>query len=124
MIEELGGLPDGVLGFRFAGPVTREEYLGVFRPPLQAALEGGQGIRLVLVIDQDFGWFQPGAFWEDLKFGLGPGTEHHKAWERMAIVSDADWVRHALGLFGFLVPGAARVFPGTGLDEAKAWLAA
>jgi hypothetical protein len=42
MIEELGALPDGILGFRFAGPVTRAEYLGVFRPPLQAALDGGK----------------------------------------------------------------------------------
>jgi hypothetical protein len=41
----------------------------------------------------------------------------------MAIVSDADWVRHAMAVFGWMVPGEARVFPHGDLDEAKAWLA-
>jgi hypothetical protein len=40
----------------------------------------------------------------------------------MALVSDADWVRHAMGLFGWMVPGEARVFPLAQLEEAKAWL--
>jgi hypothetical protein len=123
MIEVLSDLPDGVLGFRFSGPVSREEYLEVFLPPTKATLDRGRKVRLVLVIEKDFGWFQPGAFWEDLKFGIGPGIAHHSSWERMAIVSDADWVRHAMSVFGWMVPGEARAFPGAELDAAKAWVA-
>src|SRR5688500_17915503 len=70
-----------------------------------------------------FGWFQPGAFWEDLKFGIGPGIAHHSSWERMAIVSNADWIHHAMGVFGWMVPGEARVFPGAEMDAATAWVA-
>lgn len=123
MIEVLADLPDSVLGFRFSGPVSRQEYLDVFLPPTKAMLDTGRRMRLVLAIEKDFGWFQPGAFWEDLKFGIGPGIAHHSSWERMAVVSDADWVRHAMSVFGWMVPGEARVFPGSELDTAKTWAA-
>ena len=122
MIKVLPGLPEGVLGFRFSGPVSRDEYLSVFLPPTKAELDSGRKVRLALVIDDDFGWFEPGALWEDLKFGLGPGIAHHASWERIAIVSDAAWVRHAMGLFGWMMPGEARVLSRAELDEAKAWL--
>ncbi|MET8151724.1 STAS/SEC14 domain-containing protein [Actinoplanes sp. NPDC049668] len=123
MIEVLPDLPDGALGFRFTGPISREEYVDILLPPMKAALEKG-GVRLLFVIDDDFGWFQPGAFWEDLKFGLGPALSHHKAWARIAIVSDLDWIRHAMGLFAWMMPGEARTLPKSELDQAKQWVAA
>jgi hypothetical protein len=124
MIEPLPDLPDGTLGFRFSGPVSREEYVSILLPPMQAALSGERGLRLLLVIEEDFGWFEPGAFWEDLKFGVGPARAHHKAFERTAIVSDAGWVRHAMGLFSWMMPGKAHSFPRAELDQAEDWLAA
>jgi hypothetical protein len=78
---------------------------------------------LAIAIDADFDRFEAGAVWEDLKFGFGPGLAHHSAFERMAMVSDADWVRHAIGLFGWLVPGDVRVFPLSELGGARTWLA-
>ena len=122
MIEPIPNLPGGVIGFTFSGPVSRAEYVDVLLPAMQQALEAG-GVRLAIVIDDDFGWFKAGAFWEDLKFGLGSASEHLRSWERMAIVSDADWVRHAMAVFGWMVPGEARAFTLGELDEAKAWLA-
>ncbi|XVU29019.1 STAS/SEC14 domain-containing protein [Actinoplanes sp. CA-054009] len=119
MIEALSGLPEGVLGFRLSGPVSREEYVGVFLPPMRQALDAGVEMRLMLVVGDDFSWFEPGAAWEDLKFGVG----HHKGWDRTAIVSDAGWVRHAMGLFGWMMPGEARAFTAAERDEAVNWLA-
>jgi hypothetical protein len=40
----------------------------------------------------------------------------------MALVSDIDWIRHAMGLFGWMVPGEARLFPLNELNAAKSWL--
>ena len=79
MIEPLQDLPDDVLGFRFSGSISRDEYVDVLLPALNAALEQEHRIRLLLLIEDDFGWFEPGAFWEDLKFGVGSGMVHHKA---------------------------------------------
>jgi hypothetical protein len=124
MIEPLADLPDGVLGFRFSGRVTREEYLAVLMPALKPRLEGGAKIRLAVVLDDAFDSFESGALWEDVKFGFGTGIEHVRSWERMAIVSDVDWVRHSMALFGWMVPGEAKVFSLGDLDDAKAWLGA
>ena len=107
MIDVLSDLPNDAVGFRFSGPISRDEYVDILLPPMKAALEKGE-VRLLFVIEDDFHWFQPGAFWEDLKFGLGPALTHHKAWEKIAIVSDLDWVRHAMGLFAWMMPGEAR----------------
>ena len=124
MIEPLSDLPDGVLGFRFAGHVQRDEYDRVLAPPLKERIDAGAKIRLAVVIGDDFDRFEAGALWEDLKFGFGSGITHLSSWERMALVSDAGWVRHAMGLFGWTVPGEARVFPLDQLAGAIAWLAA
>ena len=123
MIEAFTDLPDGVLGFRFTGHVTKDEYADVLAPPLKDRIEKKQKIKLLIEIDDDFDRFEAGAFWEDLKFGLGTGVTHLSAWERMALVSDADWVHRAISLFGWLTPGDVKVYPLSQRGEAIAWLA-
>jgi hypothetical protein len=123
MIDALSDLPDGVIGFRFSGHVSKDEYRSVLLPALTERLDSRDKVRLAIVIDDDFDRFEAGALWEDMKFGFGSGLTHLSAWERMALVSDADWVRHAIALFGWLVPGDVKVFPLDQLDTAKAWLA-
>lgn len=122
MIEAITGLPDGVLGFVFTGHVTKDEYAAVLAPPLKERIDKKQKIRLLIEIDNGFDRFEAGAFWEDLKFGLGSGLTHLSAWERMALVSDEDWVHRAISLFGWLVPGEVKVYPLDQRGEAIAWL--
>jgi hypothetical protein len=124
MIEPLPDLPDGVLGFRFTGHVTKEDYDQVLAPALLERIGDGAKIRLAIVIDEGFDRFEASAMWEDMKFGFGSGITHPSLWERTALVSDAEWVSHAMSLFGWMMPGEARVFPLASLDEATAWLGA
>ena len=42
---------------------------------------------------------------------------------RFAIVSDTDWVRRAIALFGRLVPGEIRMFTTIQRADAETWLA-
>jgi SpoIIAA-like len=46
-----------------------------------------------------------------------------RSYERVAVVSDEDWIRPALRALSFLLPGKARGFRVRDLAEAKAWLA-
>jgi hypothetical protein len=124
MIEPLTDVPDGMIGFRLSGHVKRDEYERVLLPAMQERLDDDEKIRLLIVIDAGFDRFDAGAMWEDLKFGFGSGLRHLSLWERMALVSDADWVRRSIALFGWIVPGDVRVFPLDQLDEAKGWLGA
>ena len=51
------------------------------------------------------------------------GLKYRTSWERMAVVTDRDWLRHAVAAFAWLSPGELRLFEPGRLDEAKAWVA-
>jgi hypothetical protein len=51
------------------------------------------------------------------------GFGHLSRWERIAVVTDVDWVRMAVGALGFLKPAEMRVFPTAGAAEARVWIA-
>lgn len=51
------------------------------------------------------------------------GLTHRSSWQRMALVTEKDWVRHAASAFGWLAPGELRLFELAERDTARAWLA-
>lgn len=122
MVERMAGMPPGTLGFRVAGEIEREDYDQVLTPELRRALERGGGLRTLYVIE-DLDEIEPGALWADTKLGFNLGIRHHGAWVRSAIVTDIEWMARATKLFAWMIPGEARVFPLTELDQAKAWVA-
>ena len=50
-------------------------------------------------------------------------ARHATSFERVAVVSDEDWIRPALSALSFLLPGKAKGFRVRELAAAKAWLA-
>jgi len=121
MIELLPDMPAGVTGFRVSGRLRGED-LREFTPAMDDLVKSGE-IRIVEVIEPDYDGFGPGGLVEDLKLGLGALIHHHSAFKRIAVVSDKDWVAHALHAFAWMVPGELALF---GLDEverAKEWAA-
>ena len=122
MIERLEGMPPGTLGFRAAGEIEREDYDEVLVPALRKAVESGDGLRTLYVIE-DLDEIEPGALWADSKLGFDLGVRHHDAWVRSAIVTDIAWMARATKLFAWMMPGEARVFPRAELDQAKVWVA-
>lgn len=108
MIEVLDDMPAGVIGFEASGTLEADDCRTVILPALVQAAEGGE-VRF-LIIMRDFQRMTGGALWEDLKVGV----EHLKAWKRIALVTDIEWMRHLAALFGWMTPGETRVFP---LDE-------
>ena len=63
--------------------------------------------------------FEGGALWQDLKMGV----EHLRAWKRIALVTDIEWMSHLTSLFGWMTPGDTRVFGLEQRDAAVAWAA-
>ncbi len=51
------------------------------------------------------------------------GGSELKAWEKVAVVSDKDWLKHTVKAFAWMIPGDVRVFGLDQLDDAKAWAA-
>jgi hypothetical protein len=118
MIKELDGLPAGVVGFEATGQLSAEDYRDVVLPALQRAAAGGE-VRFVIVIPEFHG-MTGGALWQDLKMGV----EHFRAWKRVALVTDIEWMHHMTALFGWMTPGEVKVFPLSKRDEAITWAAA
>jgi SpoIIAA-like len=112
-------LPAGVVGVEARGKVTTEDYEQVLVPAVDSALAAAGGkVRILYVLGSDFPDFSAGAVWQDTKLGLG----RIRSWERVAVVTDAEWLRHAVHGLGWMMPGDVRVFASDELGDARAWV--
>ncbi len=123
MAEVIADMPPGTFGFHISGKLTGEDYVDTLVPPLREAIAAGHHLRVLYEIGPDL-QMAPGAVWEDLRLEGELGVRHRDAWERIAVVTDLDWLWRAFGLFSWLVPGETKLFHETELERAKAWLAA
>lgn len=118
MIELLNGFPDNVIAAACRGHVTKRDYDTVLIPAVEKALKAHDKIRLYYEIGADFAGVDPAAAWEDFKVGM----EHFTRWERIAVVTDVDWIKYTMGIFTFLMPGDLKVFPTTEASQARTWI--
>ena len=80
-------------------------------------LELHREICLYYQTTSDFS-MEPDAAWEDLKVGV----EHLTRWERIAVVTDVNWLRRAVRAFSFLLPGRIKVFLSSDTAAARQWI--
>ena len=114
-------MPTGTLGFRLSGRMTREEYFKVL-DPVREKLERGEQVSFLVETADDFAGLDLGALWEDMKAAGSVGLKYRSSWERLAVVTDKDWIRHGTAAVGWMIPGEIRVFEPAELEQAKAWL--
>jgi hypothetical protein len=122
MIERIEDAPDGVIGIRASGKLTKDDYVNVLEPALKEAIDSGDA-RVLFVLPHYDG-LEPKAFFEDVKTGLEVELRNRSAWNRMAFVSGVEWISKAMRLFTWAMPGELKVFEMDELDEAKTWGAA
>ena len=119
MIRILRDLPDNVLGIEAIGKVTDDDYENILAPAIQNMRSRDKEIRIVYVLGKEFDGWTTGAAWEDTKLGLS----EFRAWQKIAIVSDKDWVRHTVKAIGWMMPGDVRALDLDDLAAAKQWAA-
>jgi len=117
MIKELTDMPAGVIGFEASGKLRAEDYRDVVLPALERAAQTGE-VRFLIVIP-DFEGMSGGALWQDLKMGV----EHLRAWKRIALVTDIEWMTRLTALFGWMTPGDTKTFSLGQLADAVQWVA-
>jgi len=120
MIEVMQDMPAGVAGIWVSGRVTAEDFRQ-FQPTLDQMLASDE-IRFVEVIGPDFEGFGPGGLLADLKQGFSSMT-HLRAFKRTAVVTDKEWIGHALHALAWMIPGEVELFGLDDLDAAKQWAA-
>ena len=117
MIQVISNMSVGTIGLQASGKVSEEDYRDVLVPTINAALEQGK-VRL-LVRARGRGRLQ-----------ARPRVVRHQdvvqepqgIRERLAIVSDVDWLENAVKAFGWLMPGKVKVFESDDVRDAKQWL--
>jgi stage II sporulation SpoAA-like protein len=100
--------------------VTKRDYDEILVPAVEAAFRRRTKVRCYYELGREFSGMDVGAAWEDFRVGFG----HLSGWERVAVVTDVDWIRLAINVFRFLVPGEIRIFPTSEAAEARRWTAA
>jgi hypothetical protein len=120
MIELLPNLPDHIVGISASGQVNAADYETVLIPAIDVALKKHDRIRILYQLGPQFTGFTSGAMWDDMKIGIA----HLRAWERIAVVTDHNWIAAATRMFAFAMPCPVKVFSNNELAEAEAWIAA
>lgn len=118
MLKRIVNLPDNVLGFQASGKVSAGDYQSVLIPELEATLRKFRKVRLLYVLGKDFDGFTAAAAWKD----AGVGLKHLTQFDRIAVVTDVDWIQHSVKIFGFALPAEVRIFENDKLKDARAWV--
>jgi hypothetical protein len=118
MLELIQDMPENVVGIRAIGKVTGEHYEKVFIPALEEKLKESEKIRILYHLGEDLTGFTAGAMWDDAKVGI----RHLSSFEKMAIVSDVNWITGAVKIFALVIPCPVKIFPNDQLSKAKAWV--
>jgi hypothetical protein len=118
MIQLISDSHAGILEVRATGHVSGADYDEVLIPAVEAALEDNDRIRLLYHLGSEFEGYGLDAAWDDTKLGL----RHWNAFERLAIVTDHDWIRTAVRAVGFAMPCPIRTFPNSEIEAARRWL--
>lgn len=118
MIEKMEKSVGCVLGFRFIGEVTDEDYTGIFIPALNGAIEKYGTIRLLVDIS-DIQSEEIGAMDDDVRENARIASI-----EREAIIGDEDWEKRlAIVDHFFLFPNTdVRFFRTERRNEAWRWI--
>jgi hypothetical protein len=122
MVTVIPARGSGTLAFVISGRVTRADYQEVLLPPVREKISSGEQIRMLAVIE-DFRGLEPGTLLEDLRAAAKLGSGQRSLASYFAVVTDTEWVRRGISLFGWIVPGEIRLFTIARRADAETWLA-
>jgi hypothetical protein len=118
MIELIESLPSGTVGFSFCGQVSDAELQNCVVARIESMLLDIERIKALLVFEPGFQHFGLAAALDDAVLGL----RHWDGFERIAVVTDLPWMRHATKAMALLLPCPVRVFSLDQREEARRWL--
>ena len=119
MLRRMTDMPAGTLGFEAIGEVEDDDWEREVEPVLRREIADGRKVRLLYLLGPESRDVEGDA----VKADSGFRARHATSFERVAVVSDEDWVRPALRALSVLLPGRAKGFHVRDLAAAKAWLA-
>ena len=120
MIELIDGLPGNVLAIKATGLVSGDDYRHVVTPAATAMRAAHDRLRLLFHIPPGFRKFTTTALWDDRQIGLY--SLHN--FDRVAVVTDIEWLKGLANGVRLSAPAEIRVFAHAELDAARDWVRA
>ena len=118
MIHVLDDLPPNVLGFEVSGKVTEDDYESTIIPQIEEKQRQFDKVRMLYITAEDFDGYSAGALLQDTKVAFKrPGS-----WEKIAFVSDEEWLRRAVRFLSWMVPGEVNVYSLADRERARDWV--
>jgi hypothetical protein len=118
MLRRMTDMPPGTLGFEAIGEVEDDDWEETVEPVLRQEIAAGRKVRLLYQFGADARDVEGDAMAADAGFR----ARHATSFDRVAVVSDEDWLRPAVRVLSFMLPGSAKAFHVRDLEAAKAWL--
>jgi hypothetical protein len=118
MLRRMNDMPTGTIGFEAIGEVEDDDWERSVEPVLRSEIADGRKVRLLYLLGAQARDIEGDA----LKADTGFRARHATSFERVAVVSDEDWIGPALRALSVLLPGKAKGFRVRELPEAKTWL--
>jgi hypothetical protein len=119
MLRRMTDMPAGTIGFEAIGEVEDDDWEDEVEPVVRREIADGRKVRLLYLLGPEARDVEGDAIRADTGFR----ARHATSFDRVAVVSDEDWMRPALRALSFLLPGRARGFHVSELAAAKTWLA-
>lgn len=119
MLRRITDMPAGTIGFEAIGEVEDDDWEEAVEPVLRREIADGRNVRLLYLLGAQAREVERDAMSADTGFRV----RHATSFDRVAVVSDEDWMRPAVRALSVLLPGRAKAFPVHDLEAAKAWLA-
>lgn len=119
MFQRIQSAPATILAVRAVGKITDEDYKTMLIPAVEYRIKTDGKVRLLYEIGHEFEGFDPQAALDDAQLGL----THWEDFERVAIVTDREWIANAMRLFMPFQPAKMKLFSVEHLEEAMTWAA-
>ena len=118
MIEIMSETEDNILVVKATKTLTSQDYEDVFIPQLKLQIDKFGKIRVLIYLDDNFIGWELGAAWDDAVFGV----QHRYDFEKVAVVSDKNWVEWATKIAAYFMDGQVATYSLVEFKEAVIWL--
>jgi hypothetical protein len=123
MLQKLES-PANVCAVEVVGTLEKADYDTVLLPALRQQVEGPGEIRLVFVFGDRYEGLTIGGNLADAQLYVHELFHHELSkWKRCAVVTHESWLRYAISMFRFMMPGQVECFEPSEVEGAIAWAA-
>uniref|UniRef100_F4CCE8 STAS/SEC14 domain-containing protein n=1 Tax=Sphingobacterium sp. (strain 21) TaxID=743722 RepID=F4CCE8_SPHS2 len=120
MLALMDDFPPHVVAYRAQGKVNGEEYKEIVVQRIAEVAKAYPQINFIVLLETGFEDYSLQALLEYIKVSF----EHFSKWNRMAIVSDQQWVRKIYDILSPLVHGEIRTYRLEDRQRASEWVSA